>query len=402
MASWHIDAVRVPLNEDCWLGGCTLPDGMAVSGMQQLVDAVRSTGASQPVMVEGLNWGGDMSGFLAHQPVDPDHNLIASVHLYDYSRCDTVACWNQTVAPVAAKVRVVTGELEETDCGHGLIDTYMSWADASDVSYLAWAWDTGGGWSCSNGPGLLDSYSGVPNAYGAGVRAHLGMLAASSPIAVPVPPVTPPGTTTAVTATVDRSWGTGAVVDLHVTDTGPVTLGTSDAPWTPAFSLPSGTEVTDMWNDRRTSEVRCDVSAEAPGYTPTLAPVASMDVGWVEQRSTALPADISVTAPAERATSAVLSSTFQLTDSWGTGANAAVTVANVGPAVSGPWRLTFVVSSGTAVTVMWCASLISERGGTVTAAGPDWARTLAPGQRDTVGWTQDGSTAVASGVAVAG
>jgi hypothetical protein len=50
------------------------------------------------------------------------------------------------IAPVAAKVPVVTGELGEYDCTSSFIDSYMAWADAHGVSYLAWAWDAGSGW----------------------------------------------------------------------------------------------------------------------------------------------------------------------------------------------------------------------------------------------------------------
>ena len=34
----------------CWLHGCVLPEGWRTAGMQTLVDAVRSTGAEQPII----------------------------------------------------------------------------------------------------------------------------------------------------------------------------------------------------------------------------------------------------------------------------------------------------------------------------------------------------------------
>ena len=51
----------------CWLSGCTTQDGYQAVGQQQLIDAVRSAGATQPVIVEGLQWGGDLFG-VAVQP----------------------------------------------------------------------------------------------------------------------------------------------------------------------------------------------------------------------------------------------------------------------------------------------------------------------------------------------
>jgi len=158
----------------CWLNGCVTAGGWQAAGMQSLLDAVRSTGATQPVMVAGLNWAGDVSGWLANEPVDPDHQLVASAHIYNYSQCNTPACWDQTVAAVAASVPIVTGEIGENDCAAGFIDSYMSWADAHGVSYLAWAWNTA---NCSSFPALINAYAGTPTAYGTGYKTHLAAVA---------------------------------------------------------------------------------------------------------------------------------------------------------------------------------------------------------------------------------
>ena len=154
----------------CWRNGCCMANGVRVAGTQQLLDTVRATGATQPVLVEGLGWGGDLSGMLANAPVDPLHDMVASAPLYNFSGCNTATCWNSTVAPVAAEYPVVTGEIGETDWRASWIDTYMPWADSHGVSYRAWAWDAGGGSSCSNGPALPQNYDGTPNAFGAGYQ----------------------------------------------------------------------------------------------------------------------------------------------------------------------------------------------------------------------------------------
>lgn len=158
----------------CWLSGCTSP-GWQTAGMQSLVDGVRGTGATQPIMVGGLAWANDLSGWLANKPNDPANALVASFHNYNFNLCDP-SCWNSTVAPLAAQVPVVTGELGENDCAHGYIDQYMAWADAHAISYLAWTWDT---WDCSSGPALISSYDGTPTAFGIGLRDHLAALANS-------------------------------------------------------------------------------------------------------------------------------------------------------------------------------------------------------------------------------
>jgi endoglucanase len=160
----------------CWLRGCVTSAGWRTAGMQQMLDAVRHAGATEPVMVGGLGWSSDLSGWLSHEPKDPDHQLVASAHIYNFSGCATSSCWNATIGRVARVVPVVTGEIGENDCASGFISKYMSWADRHGVSYLAWAWDTA---SCAGGPSLIRSYVGTPTGYGAGFRAHLARLARS-------------------------------------------------------------------------------------------------------------------------------------------------------------------------------------------------------------------------------
>jgi hypothetical protein len=121
-----------------------------IAGLQTLVDSIRSAGATQPIMTGGLNFANDLSGWADHAPDDPLNQEAASFHNYPGQACDTVDCWNATVAPVAANVPVVTGEFDEddyqnpscTDHTPGTFDSdYMNWADQHGVSYLAWGWE---------------------------------------------------------------------------------------------------------------------------------------------------------------------------------------------------------------------------------------------------------------------
>jgi hypothetical protein len=150
---------------ECWLNGCsyTVPVALTsggtttnvtynTAGMQQMVDAVRSAGATQPIMVGGLNWAGDPCGiddaggnggacaWLTYEPTDPLNQLVASFHTYNWTICTTVTCWDQSVAPLAAQVPVVTGEFGEDDCATTFITQFMDWADQEGISYLAWSW----------------------------------------------------------------------------------------------------------------------------------------------------------------------------------------------------------------------------------------------------------------------
>ena len=208
----------------CWLnGGCSVPaanqndaindaDTYSAVGMQAVVNAIRSTGATQPILLGGLSYANDLSGWLAHEPVDPDHQLAASFHNYFGESCDTTACWNTTIASVAAQVPVVTGEFDQGyDCANpptspsGLVNfdsTFMNWADGEGVSYLAWGWwvlgNTSTSCSALGDPGdnyaLISDYGGTAvSPDGTILHTHLASLAGGSGLQVAtgsLPPAT--------------------------------------------------------------------------------------------------------------------------------------------------------------------------------------------------------------------
>ena len=68
---------------------------------------------------------------------------------------------------------MVVGELGQTDCRHDYIDKWMRWADRRGISYIGWAWDAKGGWTCHAGPSLIRNYRGKPTGFGIGFRDHL-------------------------------------------------------------------------------------------------------------------------------------------------------------------------------------------------------------------------------------
>jgi hypothetical protein len=161
----------------CWLNGGSSCVGISypVAGMQTLVNAVRGAGASNVIMLGGLEYANDLTQWLTYEPTDPDGNLVASWHSYNFNTCATLSCWTSQIAPVAAKVPVIAGEIGENDCADTYIDPLMTWLDSEHSSYLAWAWNAD--FQCANGPGLITDYSGDPTAYGAGYQAHLQSLA---------------------------------------------------------------------------------------------------------------------------------------------------------------------------------------------------------------------------------
>jgi hypothetical protein len=171
--------------------------------MQTLLNAVRATGATQPVMVGGLDFADDLGdtpdangagqGWMQHAPDDPDNQEAASFHNYQGKACDNQTCWDTTIKAVAANVPVVTGEFAEDNytaagCNANpgastFDDRYMDWADGAGVSYLAWAWIVDDPPAPGDDPcarqGLLSAYDGTPLApHGTAVHDHLVALAA--------------------------------------------------------------------------------------------------------------------------------------------------------------------------------------------------------------------------------
>jgi endoglucanase len=151
----------------CWRDGCDDP-GFRVAGMQQLVYAVRTAGATQPVMVSGLGWATQLGqAWLQNRPSDPAQQLVAAVHLYNQR---DVGYFNGNIGNVATRFPVVVGEVGEMDCGHGDLDAFLPWADSRGVSYVAWAWYVG---DCAAYPSLIADYDGTPTSFGIGYRDHL-------------------------------------------------------------------------------------------------------------------------------------------------------------------------------------------------------------------------------------
>lgn len=230
----------------CWLNGSTAASAspcsdvpFAVAGMQTMVNTVRATGAANVLMLGGLAYSNDLSGWLANKPADPLNNLVASFHLYNFNACNYANCWYLNVASVAAKYPVVAGEIGENDCAHSFIDTAMAWLDQYHIGYLAWAWNV---YNCGNFPSLISGYDGTPTAYGVGLKNHLADLANGI---TPTPTPTPvPGTYCKVGYSAS-SWTGAFTTNITITNI-------SSSPivgWTLTFTFPGTSQtVTAGWN----------------------------------------------------------------------------------------------------------------------------------------------------------
>ena len=171
----------------CWRDGAaggtcdsTQLRGMAgseVAGMQSLVDAVRATGATNVIMLGGIQFANTLSSnlkrnWVAYKPADPLDRLVASLHGYDTGWCRTISCLQSEVAPIAAQVPVVMAEIGSESCDAAWLTGFLKWLDQSRAGYLAWTWNVGPVGDCSSMK-LIAAEDGTPSVYGQIFRTYL-------------------------------------------------------------------------------------------------------------------------------------------------------------------------------------------------------------------------------------
>lgn len=167
---------------NCWKYGTNplyCPAGTAglnynAAGMQDLVNAVRGTGATNVIMLGGIQYAATLDGWMEYAPVDPAHELAASWHLYNFSQCSLRPCWGSQGMPVMHHYLVITGEIGENDQGSAFLTRLMNFLDnpgngLPPQSYLAWTWNTD-----QTVFDLITNYSGEPTTpYGLVYKRHL-------------------------------------------------------------------------------------------------------------------------------------------------------------------------------------------------------------------------------------
>ena len=194
---------------DCLLNGCTTWMGYESAGYQELVDAVRGEGANQPIILNGLDWGHDLSQFLDYLPNDPAGQLVAGQHIYNFKACVTTTCWNQQFKPVAAAMPFVATEIGTTYCSGQFTNTFFDWMKNNGGDGIG-VWNFGRG-ECPpgdpfGGSALLQDDNGTPTGFGADVKkwflANQNGAGGTTPTtAAPTTTTTtrPPATTTTTT-----------------------------------------------------------------------------------------------------------------------------------------------------------------------------------------------------------
>ncbi len=190
----------------CLMQGCTLTQyetggtpftitaNWQSAGMDELISDVRGTGARNVIMVPGVNWARDLSGWLANRPADT--NVAASWHSYPSANpsltteCAALPCWNSVIAPLAQQVPVIVGETGDSAAGpETYLPNFLPWASAHGLTVVAWSWNA---WTNTDDVLVSNMQTGTPTT-GEGVtyRAWLAGQPLPTPSASPSPSPSP-------------------------------------------------------------------------------------------------------------------------------------------------------------------------------------------------------------------
>ena len=292
----------------CWKNGGTCSGvPYPAAGMQTLVDSVRATGATNVIMAGGVVYANSLTQWLQYQPTDPDHQLVASAHIYGNNSCgaqNNGACLTQTVSPVAAQVPVIFGETGETyddsECTSKNMQVILPWADAHNISYLAWTWDPWG-----NCDALISDTNGTANTttpagatYATYVHDHMIATTQSPP-----PPTTT--TTMAPTTTTEAPTTTTTEAPTTTTTEAPTTT-TTEAPTTTTTVAPTTT--TTVAPTTTTTVAPTTTTTVAPTTTTTVAPTTTTTVAPTTT-TTVAPTTTTTVAPTTTTTEAPTTTT---------------------------------------------------------------------------------------------
>jgi endoglucanase len=146
------------------------------AGMQQLLDAVRATGATNVVLCGGVSYSNALTSFPSHIPIDPISQLGAAWHVYSFNVYVDPGPGTSTanmLAAVSANVPLVITEVGDTDgagASGSFVKKILTFADSTGYSYFGWTWND---WGQSSNDLILDS-SGTPTiGFGTYFKQHL-------------------------------------------------------------------------------------------------------------------------------------------------------------------------------------------------------------------------------------
>jgi endoglucanase len=107
--------------------------------------------------VAGLDWGYDLSQVSGY-PIRGS-NIVYDTHPYPYTEKQP-GTWDGAFGTISKKYPVISAESGQYDCGTSYMSQLLSYFDAHQISWIAWAWVVQG--SPCGYPQLIQDYRGNP------------------------------------------------------------------------------------------------------------------------------------------------------------------------------------------------------------------------------------------------
>lgn len=319
--------------------GTDVTDAEFKAGYEAAITRIRGAGLRMPIVIDGTDWGKDVDQMQAVGPeliqFDPEHSLLFSVHTWWPEK------WGYTDGRVVQEFResaeadfpLIVGEFgnswdEPTDADGDLPwRTILQYADQYDIGWLAWSWGD---------HQLGDNYANNPQHW-------LDMTEDSTYATL-------------------RDWG------LEVAVTSPYSIkNTSVRPQSMVTGQcgDPGTPVPTATTDPNATATPIPPTATTqPTNTPTTIPTMT---------STSAPTSTPVVG------NGVCVVDYAITNEWGNGYQADVTITNNASSVVQGYDLVWTHAAGQAVSSGWNVT-IDQVGNQVTASNPasTWNGTIQP------------------------
>jgi hypothetical protein len=156
--SWvAIDLYNEPhdIPDSIWRNGGVV-DGWRAVGMQQMLDAVRSTGFKHLVIATGNLWGNDLR-MVINSPLYNDKNVVYGAHSYPFwcnrpiSPFEPYTCngsqlpphMTERILPAIPKRPVILSEFGTQRANAGEMQAPIDFAEAHRIGWIAWLWCDG-------------------------------------------------------------------------------------------------------------------------------------------------------------------------------------------------------------------------------------------------------------------
>ena len=155
------------------------------AGLQQLVDTIRATGATNVIAASGLDWGKKTDEWLTYRPNDPLKQLAAIWHAYPaFGKkwgSDAYAMPNYGKDAFTWATNILSGGfpviITETGdrnapgiIGAPFVSKLLPWADKNGISYLGWTFNV---WQNEDNVLLKDTAGTPTDGYGVYFKKHL-------------------------------------------------------------------------------------------------------------------------------------------------------------------------------------------------------------------------------------